>query len=138
MTSPTWSPGITGRPSAEASLGGSPGALPGVSAVRCADAARARGESIGASAVRYSRFLLLEVPGPWGTSALDGPHMGAGVAGELAGAAAASGTHVLLIRRHGRRPTAGPGTGNGLRAWAIADTSPGAERVLWGSWRDPA
>jgi hypothetical protein len=23
-------------------------------------------------------------------------------------------------------------------AWAFADTSPGAERVLWGAWRDPA
>jgi hypothetical protein len=68
--------------------------------------------------------------------------MEAGVAG-----AAASGTNVLLIRRHGRhRPAASAGaeTGTGAdaegrpMAWAIADTSPGVERVLWGSWREPA
>jgi hypothetical protein len=104
------------------------------------------GEPLTASAVRYSRFLLLEVPGPWGTSALDGRHMDAGVARQLADAAAASGTHVLLIRRTGRRPPAGGGADAGPSAgaedrpmaWAIADTSAGAERVLWGTWRDPA
>ena len=61
--------------------------------MRCADAARMRGEPLIGSAVRYSRFLLLEVPGPWGTSALAGRHMEAGVARQLASAAAASGTH---------------------------------------------
>ena len=67
--------------------------------MRCADAARMRGEPLQASAVRYSRFLLLEVPGPWGTSALDGRHLEAETARRLAAAAADSGTHVLLIDR---------------------------------------
>jgi hypothetical protein len=62
--------------------------------------------------------------------------MGPGVAGELARAAAASGTNVLLIRRHGRQRPAGA-EGRPV-AWAIADTSPGIERVLWGSWDDAA
>ena len=110
---------------------------PGLGAARCADAARLRGDALAASAVRYSRFLLLEVPGSWGTSALDGKHLEAGVAAELAAAAAASGTHVLLIRRHGR-PQDGASGGDGRKAWAIADTSAGAERVLWGTWSEPA
>jgi hypothetical protein len=97
-----------------------------------------RGEPLSGSAVRYSRFLLLEVPGPWGSSALDGRHMEAGVARQLASAATASDTHVLLIRRAGRRSPHGPGAGDGAMAWAVADTSPGVERVLWGSLRDPA
>jgi hypothetical protein len=107
-------------------------------AMRCADAARLRGEQLQASAVCYSRFLLLEVPGPWGTSALEGRHLEAGTARQLAAAAADSGTHVLLIRRAGRRPPAVTCTGTGPMAWALADTSPGVERVQWGSCHDPA
>jgi hypothetical protein len=93
-----------------------------------------RDEPLKASAVRYRRFLLLEVPGPWGPSALEGTHLAAAPARQLASLAAAADTHVLLIRRPGRQPSAGQGS----RAWALADTSPAAERVVWGSWRDPA
>jgi hypothetical protein len=104
--------------------------------MRCADSARMRDEPLAASAVRYLRFLLLEVPGPWGPSALEGTHMEASAARQLASQAAAADTHVLLIRRPGRHPSARAGTE--ARAWALADTSPGAERVVWGSWRDPS
>jgi hypothetical protein len=104
--------------------------------MRCADAARKRGEPLQASAVRYRRFLLLEVPGPWGHSALDGKHMDPGIARQLARTAAAADTHVVLIRRPGRHAAAGPQVR--VKAWAFADTAPGAERVLWGAWRDPA
>jgi hypothetical protein len=138
MTPHACPPGITRQVPLDAALSAGTWAPPGVAAARCADAARLRGDPLAASAVRYSRFLLLEVPGPWGTSALAGKHMEAGVAAELAVAAAAAGTHVLLIRRHGRRPQDGPGGENGLKSWAIADTSAGAERVLWGSWSEPA
>jgi hypothetical protein len=104
----------------------------------CADAARVRGEQIAASAGRYHRFLQLEAPGPWGRSAHDGKHLDPVVAGQLAQAAAATGTHVLLIRRPGRHPAPGSGAGRRVMAWAFADTSAGAERVCWGAWRDPA
>jgi hypothetical protein len=106
--------------------------------MRCADSARMRGEPLQASAVRYSRYLLLEVPGPWGTSALDEKHLEAGVARQLARATAAADTNVLLIRRPGRHPAPALDPGTRSMAWAFADTSAGAERVLWGSWRDPA
>jgi hypothetical protein len=138
MTQDTCSPGIFGPTAAGAGSGGSPGTPPELPALRCADAARVRGGPLHASAVRYSRFLLLEVPGPWGRSALEGRHLEAGMARQLAAAAADSGTHVLLIRRAGRRPSAVPGSGTRSKAWALADTSAEVERVQWGSWRDPA
>jgi len=116
--------------------------------MRCADAARVRGDPLQASAVRYRRFLLLEVPGPWGSSALDEKRMDAVVARQLTRAAAATDTHVVLIRRPGRHPSeSSVAKGSAVKgsdlkpramAWAFADTSPGAERVLWGAWRKPA
>jgi hypothetical protein len=105
--------------------------------MRCADAARIRGEPLQASAVRYRRFLMLDVPGPWGSSALDGKHLGVGVARQLAQAAAAADVHVLLIRRPGRHPAAADDAQRRAPDWAFADTSPGMERVLWGAWREP-
>jgi hypothetical protein len=121
---------------------------------RCADAARTRGEPVAASAVPYSRYLLLEVPGPWGGVALDERHLNARLADSLTRATADGSMNVLLIRRTvhpaGRRAgrTTGSNTGHNTgrqrpapgdepRAWALADTTPGAERILWGSWRQP-
>jgi len=141
MTQNTCSPSITGRVppgTGPARLPELPATLPALPAMRCADAARMRGEPLQASAVRYHRFLLLEVPGPWGSSALDEKRMDAGIAQRLARAATAADTHVVLIRRPGRHPLAGADARQKVTAWAFADTSPGAERVLWGTWRDPA
>ena len=141
MTQDTRPPAVSSLAVPGADGSGSPATLaplPPLPPLRCADAARMRGEPLHASAVRYSRFLLLEVPGPWGESALDEKHMDADVARELAHAAKAAGTHVVLIRRPGRHPSVLTGSANRAMAWAFADTSPGVERVLWGSWRDPA
>jgi hypothetical protein len=137
MTAHTCAPGIPGR-EAPGGHDGDPGTLRKLPEMRCADAARMRDEPLKASAVRYSRFLLLEVPSAWGPSALEGAHMEAGIARELDRLAAAADRHVLLIRRPGRHPSADPSAGSEPRAWALADTSPGAEHVVWGSWRDPA
>ena len=49
-----------------------------------------RGEPIAASALHRRRFLLLEVPGPRGRSALDESHMEADVARRLATAPSAT------------------------------------------------
>lgn len=107
-------------------------------ALRCADAARMRGGPLQASAVWYRRFLLLEAPGAWGSSALDESRMDASIARQLTEAASAADTHVVLIRRPGRHPAARSGARPAAMAWAIADTSPEVERVLWGSWHEPA
>ena len=90
----------------------------------CADATLLRGEPIAASALHCRRFLLLEVPGPWGRSGLDESHLEPGVARALGAAADANDVRVVLIRRPGRHPGAGDQPGN--LAWAIADTSPGS------------
>jgi hypothetical protein len=103
----------------------------------CADAARTRGEPIAASAGLSSRFLLLEVPGPWGSTALDERHLGPDAAQRLARATAEANVRVQLIRRPGRQRSAVSDAGDGPRAWALADTAPEAERVLWGSWDRP-
>jgi hypothetical protein len=138
MTQETYAPVIP-RPALPGADGsGSPGMLLELPPLRCADSARMRGEPLHASAVRYSRFLLLEVPGPWGDSPLDGKHMDADVGKQLAAAAKAADVHVLLIRRPGRHPSNRADTANRSMAWAFADTTPGVEHVLWGSWRDPA
>src|ERR1700722_16972420 len=102
------------------------------------DATEERGVSLRATAGRSARFLLLEVPGPWGRSALQGDHLSPDVTAHLRKAAADLGLSVLLIRRPGRRSGTGGGGGGESRAWALADTSEGVERVLWGSWREPA
>ncbi len=138
MTSDTHRPVVFSRALAGADGSRSPGTLLELPPLRCADSARMRGEPLHASAVRYTRFLLLEVPGPWGDSALDGKHMDSDVARQLAHAAKAADTHVLLIRRPGRHPSNRADTAERSMAWAFADTSAGVERVLWGSWRDPA
>jgi hypothetical protein len=138
MPQDTCSPGILGREGPGIRFGDQPGTPPGLPALRCADAARMCGEPLQASAVRYRRFLLLEVPGPWGSSALAESHLEAGVARRLGAAAAEAGLQVVLIRRPGRQPSAGSGARTQTLAWAIADTSPEAEGVRWGSWRDPA
>src|ERR1700751_2359551 len=125
MTQNTY-PSVALRPALAGTDGsGNPGSMVKLPPLRCTDSARMRGEPLHASAVRYSRFLLLEVPGPWGDSALGGKHMDAGVARQLAAAAKAADTHVLLIRRPGRHPSTRTGATNRSAAWAFADTSPG-------------
>jgi hypothetical protein len=64
--------------------------------------------------------------------------MDAAVARHLRDAAAAAGTRIVLIRRPGRHPAAGSAAARQALAWALADTSPRAERILWGTWREPA
>jgi hypothetical protein len=100
--------------------------------LRCSDGTRAHGDPPQASAVRYRRFLLLEVPGPWGRSALQDSHLKASVVRRLTAAADANDLRVVLIRRPGRHL----GDRAETRTWAIADTV--MERVRRGFWRDPA
>jgi len=104
---------------------------------RCADVARTRGESLAASAVPYRRYLLVEAPGPWGCSPLDERHFDARLARQLAAATADGSLNVLLIRRPGRQRPTVSGADAAPRAWALADTAPDAERILWGSWTTP-
>jgi (2Fe-2S) ferredoxin len=97
---------------------------------RCADAAEERGDPRAGSAVPVDRWLLVEQPGPWGRDALSSSRLAPAVAAELARRAAATGTRVLLVRRHGR---AGHSPA-GRRHWGVAVTGPGAPGLRWGRY----
>ncbi|MEJ5913977.1 sucrase ferredoxin [Pseudokineococcus sp. 1T1Z-3] len=101
---------------------------------RCSDGARARCDPLGATAAWTWRWLLLEHPGPWAPTALDGAGLPDDVRAELVAAAADAGGRVLLVRRPAVRggasaAEASPGT---RRRWAVVDQPSGLTR--WGGW----
>lgn len=69
---------------------------------RCATESRHRGDPLAGSASTVRRFLLLEVPGPWGRDALRDSRLTAPVGEELARRCRAARVRPLLVRRHGR------------------------------------
>ncbi|HVN11327.1 MAG TPA: sucrase ferredoxin, partial [Kineosporiaceae bacterium] len=78
------------------------------------------------------RFLLVEVPGPWGRVGPTDSRLDRYASGRLADVAERAGVRVLLVRRPGRHsqpPEDSP------RAWALVDTRPGREATRWGRWR---
>ena len=98
---------------------------------RCATAARDRVDPVHATAPPSDRLFLVEVPGPWGRTALTDSRLDRYASGRLADRAQAAGVRVLLVRRPARR--SGP-PASAVRRWALADTRPGREVVRWGSW----
>ena len=99
---------------------------------RCSDAARLRDDPLYGTAPPAARLLLVEVPGPWGPTAISDSRLDRYAGGRLAELAGSAGVRVLLIRRPGRHvlPPAGV-----PKAWALADLRPGREHVRWGTWR---
>jgi hypothetical protein len=101
-----------------------------------------------ATAPPARRFLLVEVPGPWGHGGLLASRLDPRVARELDQRAAVAGLRVLLIRRPGRHVDDGVAGGHGpagaRHRVAVVDT-PGAfgpggatASVRWSDWSDPA
>jgi hypothetical protein len=85
-----------------------------------------------ATAPPAARFLLVEVPGPWGRSAPSDARLDRYATGRLADRTERSGVRVLLVRRPGRHAQPPADT---PRAWALVDTRPGRAEVRWGTWR---
>jgi hypothetical protein len=85
-----------------------------------------------ATAPPAARYLLVEVPGPWGRSAPSDSRLDHYSSGRLADRAARTGVRILLVRRPGRH--AQPPR-DAVRAWALVDTRPGYADVRWGVWR---
>jgi hypothetical protein len=81
--------------------------------MRCAVAARARGDQLAGTATLVRAFLLVEHPGPWGEVALRDSRLPDETRAWLRGQAAATGVRILLVRRPGRRQ---PGT---VRVFAV-------------------
>jgi hypothetical protein len=85
-----------------------------------------------ATAPPAARFLLVEVPGPWGRSAPTDSRLDHYASGRLADAADRAGVRVLLVRRPGRHVQP---RGDAPRSWALVDSRQGREHVRWGVWR---
>lgn len=71
-------------------------------AFRCAAASEARGEVVAGSASTVRRFLLVEVPGPWGRDALRDSRLTGTFGDHLLRRCVTAGVRPLLVRRHGR------------------------------------
>ena len=69
---------------------------------RCADAARVRADPAYATAPPAARLFLVEVPGPWGRTALTDSRLDRYTSGRLADSADVADVRVLLVRRPGR------------------------------------
>ena len=80
---------------------------------RCATASLGRADRLAGTASTVRAFLLVEHPGPWGADVLRDSRLPDGLGPGLAAAARSAKVRVLLIRRHGRRPS-----GDGTRIFA--------------------
>jgi len=97
-------------------------------AERCAVQAGLRGDPMLGTAFPASRLLLVEQPGPWGRAGLLDSRFDRAVAHRLVARLDREGVRVISIRRPGRTTTASP------RRWAVSDSRPGRERLVWGSF----
>ncbi|MCU1615445.1 MAG: Sucraseferredoxin family protein [Frankiales bacterium] len=87
--------------------------------------ARARGDSLIATASGAARWLLIEQAGPWGRDALTQSRLDPQVALLLGHRARAEGVRLLLVRRPGDR------LADSGRRWAYADGRAGQEGLWW-------
>ncbi|MGV1009340.1 MAG: sucrase ferredoxin [Dermatophilaceae bacterium] len=70
---------------------------------RCSVASQARADDLAGTASTVRAFLLVEHPGPWGSSALRDARLPRGFGPELARQARNAGVRPLLVRRHRQR-----------------------------------
>ncbi|NEA40189.1 sucrase ferredoxin [Streptomyces sp. SID11385] len=98
----------------------------------CAEAARARGDSLAGTAPHGRVWVLIEHPGGWPPNGFEGAGLEPAVADRVFAAARARRARLLLVRRPGRR-RAGP------RRWAVLHhDARGAHRQTWGTWQTDA
>ncbi|MFB8101675.1 MULTISPECIES: sucrase ferredoxin [unclassified Streptomyces] len=95
----------------------------------CADAARARGDSMVGTAPHGTAWVLIEYRGGWPANGFDGLALEPGTKALVFAAAQAARARVLLVRRHGRQQHQGP------PRWAVLRyDGTGAHRQRWGTW----
>lgn len=99
----------------------------------CSDQSLDRADPMYGTASAGSRWLMVELCGPWGTSAfLNSPTiLDPGLGRAIAHRAEAAGLRIAAIRQHGRRPD--------VRRWRwfIADSRPGEETLFGGEVSAP-
>jgi len=99
---------------------------------RCSTGSVMHGESLAATASLGRRWLLVEVAGGWGWSAfLDSPALPRDTGRAIVRRAEAAGLRIAAIRKPGRA------RGAGRWRYAVVDTGPGSERVVWGEADSP-
>ena len=103
------------------------------SPIRCSDAARARGESLAATASRVDRWLLVDYAGPWGPKIPGDSRMARRTAAHLSYVANLLVARLLFIRQafgrgEGADP-ARPSAARPTRVWWV-DCRLGVSRVL--------
>ncbi|UOE44123.1 sucrase ferredoxin [Agromyces larvae] len=96
----------------------------------CSDRARERGDPLAGTAPRGIRWFLLEVATSWGPNALLDAPFDRAIGRALVRRVEAAGMRILAIRRTGRR--APPP----VQRWAIVDSRPGLESIVWGETAD--
>lgn len=92
----------------------------------CSDGARARQDSLVATGSHGDRWFLVENQAGWGRHALLDPPFDHDLGRALVHRIEDAGIRPLAIRRPGRRAVQ-----DGTR-WALVDSRPGRESVLWG------
>ena len=99
----------------------------------CSDFALRRGDPLEGSGSRGMRWLMLELAGPWGHSALlESPSLLSPELGrQIARRAQAADMRVAAIRRPGKR------SDERRWRWALADARPGQESLRWGEVDGP-
>ncbi|GAA1504301.1 hypothetical protein BJ978_000364 [Agromyces terreus] len=96
----------------------------------CSDRARERGDPLAGTAPPGIRWLLVEAATGWGPNALLDPPFDPALGRQLVRRAEANGFRILAIRRPGRR------TAPTSQRWAIVDSRPGLESIVWGEAAD--
>lgn len=98
----------------------------------CSDRARERRDPLTGTGPRGIRWFLIEVAASWGQNALLDLPFDRVLGRALVRRVEAAGMRALAIRRTGRRDA--PAT----QRWAIVDSRPGQESVVWGEVPDAA
>lgn len=101
--------------------------------VACSDQSVARGDVMSGTAGAGTRWLLLELCGPWGASAfLESPQcVDPELGRRIVRRAESAGMRIAAIRRHGRRPD------DRRWRWFVARSEPGAEALFAGEVAGP-
>ena len=98
----------------------------------CSDRARERGDPLVGTGPRGIRWFLIEVAASWGQNALLDLPFDRSLGRALVRRIEAAGMRALAIRRTGRRIEPS------RQRWAIVDSRPGQESVVWGEVTDAA
>lgn len=104
-----------------------------MTAFRCSDAARHRGDPLAGTATFVRTWLVLEDPGPWGENAWRDARLPHGLGREVLARSRGRGIRPILARR----PAGGTARAGGPRRVWVAHTGPARPRLVTTLLEDP-